>query len=217
MKAIPRSTSVHEQLVAVRLYRDDLERIVGLLRDAGLDTLVADSSFRYDSFDELQKVQGKSPGHLTIEGKEPESHDSVSISKSGQFWYVSSSGDKHHALAREIEGLLRARQSAVEHLPLHWMFQSDIFLFLIGTLIRLRSASVSSTFIAVATVVFLGTLVLTTYWRLYAKVVLNYRHEAGFLARNRDAILLLLLGAVIGVVVRSLFSLFSGASSVVAP
>ena len=61
MEARPRSTNIHYQLESVCLYRDDLERILGLLRDAGLTITITDESFRYQSLEEVQKAQGQFP------------------------------------------------------------------------------------------------------------------------------------------------------------
>lgn len=213
MKSLPRSTNIYQQVDAVRLYRDDLERVVGLLGDAGFSITIADGSFEYESFDELQKAQGKSPQNLKIEAIDPSSRHRIELSKSGRFWYIHSSGKEYYGLAREIEALVIARQSAVERLPLHWMFQCANLLLWIGLAIRTKSSPASFTLMAMGATALVCTLGLSVYWLLHPGVVLNYKHEVGFFARNRDAIILLLCGAIIGAIVQYLSSLLAGTSA----
>ena len=61
MKNIPASDSVDEHLDGVRLYRDDLDRIVKLVGDAGLKVAIRDETVAFDSLDEVATVRGESP------------------------------------------------------------------------------------------------------------------------------------------------------------
>ena len=80
MKALPPSTNISAQFEAVRLYRDDLERVLGLLKDAGLEIRIADSRFEYESVDNLYQAAGRSPRRLEIEGIAPEYRGRVTLS-----------------------------------------------------------------------------------------------------------------------------------------
>ena len=204
MKALPPSTSIHEIVEGVRLYRDDLERIIGILKESGQHVVIADSSFQYESLDDLQRARGNSPESLRIDGSRPDDYASVSLSRSGRFWHLDSGGKTVYGIAREIESILRRRQSKIQHLPLHWFLQVSMVAMGTGAAIRYRFQSTGAGLISVGATFFLVSALLSVHWLLHSGVVLKYPHEAGFIARNRDAIVLLILGALIGGVVQYL-------------
>ena len=57
MKSLPLRTTLLEQIDGVRLYRDDLERILGLFKAAGLAVTISDDAFQFDSLVLLSQVE----------------------------------------------------------------------------------------------------------------------------------------------------------------
>ena len=104
---------------------------------------------------------------------------------------------------------MRARQTAVSRLPLHWIFQAGSILFWAGLITRTTFSGASPVLMALGGIVLAGSFLLTSYWLLHPRISLRYRHDAGFFRRNRDALVLLMCGAVVGGVVQYLASLFT--------
>lgn len=198
MKALPPSSRLAEHFGAVRLYRDDIQAVLDVMARAGLVIKITDARFEYDSLDDLTRSAGTSPKNVSFEGAENESLSRVGLSKSGRAWYLTYSGPAVQAVGSEIERILRLRQSKVHALPLHWLLQFGNLLFMAGLLSRGRAGDVSLALMSIGALVTATSLCLTAYWLLYPAVVLRFPHEAGFLSRNRDAILLLVVGAVGG-------------------
>ena len=131
MKPLPQSKDVFVILRGVRIYRDDLERIVAFMHEAGFSTKITDDKFEYDSLDELQKARGSSPRQVNIEGSSPSGR--ISVSMSDRRWLVSSYYERNYELARSIEAILKARQTPLERTPItsmaaigaFWLIQQD--------------------------------------------------------------------------------------------
>ncbi len=198
MKVLPPSSRLAEHFDAVRLYRDDIQAVLDVMARAGLVIKITDARFEYDSLDDLTRSAGTSPQNVSFEGAEKESLSLVGLSKSGRAWYLTYSGPAVQVVGLEIERILRLRQSKVHALPLHWLLQLGNLLFMAGLLSRGRAGDVSLALMSVGALVATTSLFLTAYWLLYPAVVLRFPHEAGFLSRNRDAILLLVVGAIGG-------------------
>lgn len=206
MKALPASKVSHNQFTGVRLYRDDIEAIVGLMKHEGLQVVISDSRFEYESVDELSRNAGSSPRELSVEGKRQGSYGSVSVRRSGKYWYVSTTQPDFRQLATELEGIVRKRQSRLDALPLYGLWTASLLLFFLGGLLKSASA-IASTLSSTGAILAVLTATLGSYWILYPGLVLKFPHEAGFVSRNRDAIILLVVGALIGSVSQRLLEM----------
>ena len=72
MKALPASSSLSVHLDGIRLYRDDVEQLLGLLANAGMQVKIRDNSFEYPTLDELSAGAGRSPRSIKIEANLPD-------------------------------------------------------------------------------------------------------------------------------------------------
>jgi hypothetical protein len=190
----------------VRLYRDDVERILGLLAGAGLEVKIKDDSFEYSSLDEVSTGAGRSPRCLRIQAKMPNSHRDISLNYERKSWHLHTYDPSLFGVARECEACLRKRQTIINHLPLFWIGMA-------GWVITSASATAATAKVALTILpvfVFLGLALLATagslwlYLTLYPRIILRFKHEAGFLSRNREQLLLLIGAAGAGAVIAEL-------------
>lgn len=185
MKSLAQSWYVSDVFEGVCLYRDDLERIIGLLRDGGFSIVRSDGSFQYDSIDALQKAQGNFPRKLRIEAKPPSystwlpNSGQISLSNWSRVWAISSFGEETYGVAREIEAIVKARQSVLEHIPLLGIFPLGVSLLGISFAIRAILAPLSYALIGLGALgcCFLAGLAAWLHFR--PRIVLKYKHEAG--------------------------------------
>ena len=202
MKARPPRTSVSEHIEGVRLYLEDLEELLGLLTASGLSVRISDDAFDYDSFDEVQRKSGTSLPSISVEAKDTDSSRSVTLSFSNGHWSVHSYDKKLLGVAREVESLLRRRQTGIAHLPLYWFFQIGLLLLWAGSVAFKALPFLWVPLVTLGAGLWIAFACLALYWHLFPKIILRYKHNASFLSRNRDQILLILLGALIGVAIQ---------------
>jgi hypothetical protein len=115
VKPIPRS-NFSKIYTGVRIYRDDLHRIFGLMQKANMEITITDETFEYESLDDLQKAAGNTPRGITIEGRDA-SFRRVALSMFEQYrWHLRSSPDENpYQLARDIDEILQARRTAIKN------------------------------------------------------------------------------------------------------
>ena len=103
MRPLPQKASdFFQHFGGVRLYRDDLEHILAIMRDAKLDTTIADDRFEYESLDEFQQKRGNSPREIKIEGETRSPHySSVFLALSNMNWSLTSFSAHNLAVMRE--------------------------------------------------------------------------------------------------------------------
>jgi hypothetical protein len=187
MKPLPRSKNVSVFLRGVRIYRDDVERMLTSMHEAGLTIKITDDTFEYDSLDELQKARGSSPRHLNIESSSRS--EQISVSMSDRCWHVSSYSEQNYELARSMEAILKARQTRLERMPIMSMTVIGGSLAYLTTGADTNPAWIKTTVLGVALVLTLCAGIMWLYIHFRTGVILNYRHQAGFFARNRDKII----------------------------
>ena len=190
MKPLPVSKDVSVYLPAVRLYRDDLERILAHMDEAELRTTINDDTFEYDSLDELKKARGSYVRNVNIAGlnRDQTRYRTVTLSTWHNQWHLSSYGDAYE-VARDIEVILRARQSLVERVPHLWMIIIGGPIGGSSTVLNRISPSVAPIVLTLGVGLMLLGAILAAYSKLRHGIILTYRHEAGFFSRNRDKII----------------------------
>lgn len=206
MKPLPASSSISVHMDGVRLYRDDVERLLGLLASARMEVKIKDDSFEYATLDEVATGAGRSPRILKIQAKIPDSYKSISLDFDSKRWHLYAGDSSLFGVARECEACLRRRQTIVDHLPIFWIGMTGWVINSAST--TALTAKIIPTIAPLFLFFGLGLLAtaggLGIYLNLYPKVILRFKHEAGFLSRNRDQLLLLIGGAVAGAVITAL-------------
>ena len=83
MKRIIKTPEDHLFLKPVRLYLDDLEHIVQVLKGRGFEVKLSDNDYEFDSLEEIKEYRGKKTSILNINGKgDGDWHDiSINFSK----------------------------------------------------------------------------------------------------------------------------------------
>ena len=198
MKPLPRSASISGFYRGVRIYRDDLERIIGLLRDTNLTIKITDDSFEYETLEDLQRTRGNTPRVLRIDAQRSSGLGAMSLSMSDRMWHLYSYAEQSYEPAREIEAILKARQSSLEVIPIGWIVGIGIVITTLTGQLKDLPVWLVLTLGVIGTVMLLFAGGLWLYSHFRTGVVLGYRHEAGFFARNCDNIFLLMIGATVG-------------------
>jgi hypothetical protein len=208
MKALPKSDGTYHFFSGVRLYRDDLETVLDRFSATGGAVTLSDNRFQYDSLDELITSVGPSPRTLTLTVQSSDLFVKTSLSFNDGRWSVSWYGESMRDVVNEVITLLRQRQTRVDALPLGAAITISFPLMALGWALFKSYPTASIAILAVAGTLFTTSFLLALYWWKYPRVVLRYPHEAGFFARNRDSLLLLVSGAVIGGLIQFLVSRF---------
>lgn len=198
MKALPASSSLSVHLAGVRLYRDDVEQLIGLLADAGMQVKIRDNSFEYSTLDELTTGAGRSPRTIKIEAKVPDPHKSISLEFSNRRWYVYSFDSSLLGLARECEARLRRRQTTVEHMPVFGIGMAGWLIISLAVPIVKNSPTVAPSLLILGLVLLAIAGGLGVYRNIYPRVILRFKHDAGFFTRNREQLLLAITAAAMG-------------------
>lgn len=202
MKTLPPKTSISEHIEGVRLYLEDLDELQGLLLANNLTISITDDTFEYNSFKEVEEKNGRSPRKLSIEATEKDSFDSISLNFNNGRWYIHSHGKEYLSVAREVESLLRKRQTKIAHFSLFWTLQIGLLLLWIASLMYSNLPAISIPLASIGIGLLLAFICLGLYWYLFPKIILQYKHNANFIKRNRDQILLLLFGALFGAAIQ---------------
>lgn len=208
MKPLPQSDKFHQSFGGVRLYRDDLEHILAIMRDAKFDTKITDDRFEYESLDEFQQKRGNSPREIKIEG------GTVSLTLSKMNWELASFSVHHLGVIHEIERILRERQTPLANVPLFPLLMLGVILQSVVVsgqiFFDFRSPILSGFISPVSILLAFLAFALFLYSLFRAGVVLNYKHEAGFISRNRDKIIVAVGIALVLVVLQLLIRFLTG-------
>jgi hypothetical protein len=179
------------------------------MQKANMEITITDETFEYESLDDLQKAAGNTPRGITIEGRDA-SFRRVALSMFEQYrWHLRSSPDENpYQLARDIDEILQARRTAIKN-------PTIIGIAMIGSMMMglafARSNSPRGMWIGgVAVFLLVLAVSLLAYVNFRGGVNLAYKYEAGFFARNRDKILLLVIGGAVGAVFGAVLTFLVG-------
>lgn len=204
--AIPSSETHFVNGICLRL--EDLEHILGILERDNETARITDEDFEYDSFAEMCERTGPVPTVFSLEARSSEDlykSLSIQINKGSVVLHRWGSMDSFY----EIKDFLFTNRSYLfAYLnPFIWALFLVGYIILVGRFATEREISDSSLILGwfIGACILLLILVISVLYRtLCCGVRLTRRHSAGFLRRNYDNIVLLLVGTVLG----SLGSLF---------
>jgi len=204
MKKIEKDT-FSEDLEGIRLFRDDLEEIVQTMNGLSTDVVISDDYNRYDSFDELLQHRGERPLALDINCRKSQPFQSVSLSFNKNTASLHSfGGAEAHAMIYELRDYVKNKIPKLYRLfdPSFW-FMILCLVFSLNIYVNPKLSSFLS-FKGTISAVFVGVLVVFfgsfAYRRLSFGVFLTKRHSGNVIKRNKDKIILLIIGGLIGVV-----------------
>jgi hypothetical protein len=199
--------SQSEFLRNIVVYREDLEEIIHLIKFKQMEITISDSGFEYDELDEVSKQRGNHPRELEISGKvKGGEYGTVSISFSPSNVHVHAWGSgAPRELWYELLDFLRKHRSWKRRIfrSFFWYFvflialNVEIFGFLPESV-----RSKTSWWVHAALIILMASWPLSyAYSRTLTTVSLTRHNEVGFWSRNREAIILLALGALFGGIV----------------
>lgn len=102
----------NSNIPSVKLYLDDIEHIIDILKSDTAIIEISDDENTYESIDEIRKVKGNNPKLIKIEGKLPDGlfeYISIKISEYSLTIYVHQS-EQFIKTAYEIERLARTKK-----------------------------------------------------------------------------------------------------------
>jgi hypothetical protein len=204
MKKIEKN-SVDVNLEGIRLFRDDLEEIMQSMNGFSTDIVISDDYNRYDSFDELLQHRGVRPLTLRLSCSKSDTYQSISLSiKKNTVSLHSYGGAEAHAMIYELQDYIKNKIPKLYRFinPFVWYFIFLLVFFLsiiispkLSSLLSIKNP-INAVLIGFL-VVFLGSI---AYRRLSLGVFLTKRHSGNVIKRNKDKIILLIIGGVVGVV-----------------
>ena len=213
MKRIIKTPENHLFLKPVRLYLDDLENIVQMLKGRGFEVKLSDNDYEFDSLEEIKEYRGTKTNVLNINGKKNGSWPNISIcfSKRDISLFRHGGEDQNILLIwHEIKDFLNGK--------LYW-HQRVLDLKIWGFILLLSpsfilypmmfgaSVSLVKQLIWVLSPCILVPLLISFLWsQFFPGLYVDRRFRVlNFWQRNSDKIILLLLGTVFGVFVKWLF------------
>jgi hypothetical protein len=220
MEPIEHTGGFGDLLPRIRLFRDDLERIVDIMKDAGLEITITDSTHKYSDFDDVKGNRGSRIRQLKVQGapsedllnKQPalKSWDSLSVefrSDDKTWLWVSQPGPPlevyWHRVRDLILGCRRWHEKALNPW-VGWFTLSALCAFLsVGLAIPHPFRQAFAITVGSLLGISLVYCLLSLYWRLtYPVLILDRGHEwQSFWRRNGDKIILAFLSGVIGGVI----------------
>ena len=215
MKRRIKTPESHLLLKPVRLYLDDLENIVEMFKSRGFEIELSDSDYEFDSLEEIKDYRGKKIRVLNLNSKSERVLHDIKIQFSKRHIWLSRHSDDENILLlwHELKDFLKSK--------LYW--HQRVLDFNIWGLILLLSPSFifyPMIFGASSSLVkemmwflfpcILGPLFISILWTWYFPgLYVDRRFRVlNFWQRNSDNIILLLIGAVLGFLVKWLFDFF---------
>jgi hypothetical protein len=200
-------SSKSEFIRNVLLYREDIEEIMHLFKSKEMQITISDSGFEYAELDEVTKQRGNCPRELDISGKVPgNNYGSVSIAFSSDRTHVHAWGSgTPRELCYELIEFLKKHRSWEKRIlrPFLWYFVTLIaFNVEVFGLLQTTVRSKTPWWVHAALTILIASWPLCyAYSRTLSTVRLTRRTEGGFWSRNREALVLLAIGAMLGGVV----------------
>lgn len=194
MKAIRRCT--HRKLPPLRIYEDELRELYSFLTDTCEESISIETcGYELDSIDECRNLPEKQSHEITISCKKP--YLQIQLTQHYGEMYCGDANIEAEGIISRAEQILRKGERNHPRLTEKWWWLIPLFAGLLG----MGCASQSVSLIAVGTVLLvLSWVVVVVEYRLsYNTVVFALRKDApSFWSRNKDQVLLLFIGAVVG-------------------
>lgn len=200
---------------SVHLYRDDFEQIVNILSEISDQVYISDDDYVYESLDELISQKGLKPKKVFISSSSP----SVSIRlEPNSIWLHCSDSDKDSLYAYDrIREVLRKRRSILSRIinPVVgiavYSFLMLLFMFIPGDLIY---AWVPNKWSRLSLVILsIGIPILSFFLKggaFSSFALIRFHEQTSFFTRQKDDLIKIAIGAIIGVLLTLLVSILKG-------
>ena len=204
MKKKPASIDDSKYFKGVRLFRDDIDVIMSTLEDKNYKFQVSDRDFEYTTLDELIENRGDRPSFFQISGEGKEkTFNSVNIYFEKERIRLHSFGQESaKVLFSELRDIFETKYSRIYKWLNPWVYFSASFLIsaILWVTFGINPRAVDIPLLRVLVVIFTTAWAISGLYRYNTpQVVLSRRHEGGFWKRNADKIILLAMGAGLGI------------------
>lgn len=209
-------TNIHEfdhRLRPVRVFGDELARIIDEMEASGLDVTIGDDVYEYASLDELRAERGSHPRRVWLVGRQPRDGTSITFVVAGSTALLHASyPHEFGTLPRQLLDIVAPTKSHLAEIfdPRLWGA-----LLILGGFMQFMGAEVfdrhNRSMWPALGLIGVGCLALGSAMPFfYTGVWLRRRHEGGAIRRNGEKLILLLLGAVLGAVAQVVVGRIAG-------
>lgn len=212
-KQLRRPASQYLVTRGVRLFRDDIEELIDLLKARSLEVTLSDPTYQYETLQEVIDARGIKPRELSCEGKMADNgpHRSVTISINRSFASISCWGETMTPIAFEVKDFLKQR------IPWDYFVLNPVSWWLLGCVFLVPLVGLLRTDVTKQVEFVIGLLVLVAIFGFHRwmnfGLVLRRHHEGGFLRRNGEAIALAAISALVGAIIAIIMQQAVGTSA----
>jgi hypothetical protein len=179
---------------SVKLYREDIDSILEILKSSCGSITVSDDNYEYDSLEEFESKKGKQPEVLKFQGSSP----FVSLTFGSKTFIYAGSSKESHAVYQQIDSILRQKKVSIWTALLRrpWL----ILFFVIGiTGFILFNETGIKVIWGIISLVAISVAFLEKHYGFVSSVNLIMKHEEkSFWVRKKDDILLAAISGLIG-------------------
>jgi len=210
-------TIFDQTIYGVRIHLDELENIVQLIESWGFGFSLKDDTYQYDSLDELASENPNGLNHLTISVLDQKGRSEfiyIYFRKNATGLYGLTPNPEGRALLLEIKKLLgRGSRFRIFFLPTLLMLCGAIPIGLVSLFSRMSTSPLDDKYYSIAFGIWVIFALATIYvyaYGYFGKVIVtkHRRKDQGFLERNWDNIILVVVSSIITLLITWVFSLF---------
>lgn len=200
---------------SVNLYKDDFENIINILSEVSDRVKISDDNYVYDSLDELISQKGLKPKKVSISSYSP--YVSIDLKPHSVWLYCSNSNKESLYAYNRIEEVLKKRRSVLSRI-----FNPAVGIFFFSILMALTILApadlikswLPNRWSRLSLVILLvGVPILSFFLRsgAFSSFALIKSHEQkNFFTRQKDDLIKIIIGAIIGALLTLLVSYLKG-------
>lgn len=203
---------------SVNLFRDDLNKIIDILSEISEKVIISDGEFEYDSLDELENEKGLRPKKIDLKVYEP--YVAINIQTYSIFLYRGDSGKDSIYAFKVIEEILKQRRTILSKIfnpivgIIALVFLMVVF-FIPNETIKLWFPSRWSRLgllVPLFVILVVSPIIsfVTNFGALSSINLQKSYDQTSFLYRQKDDLIKLIIGALLGALLTLLISYLKG-------
>lgn len=201
--------SIRKQLPPLRLHIDDIREIYEFITENYEKVRLSAAGYHLESIDELRELPVSSIHNLEISASNPFIH--IMLSESFAQFSIQSGDIQTEGIATRLESILLKSRAKVYFLPIKlWAF----FIVSLPLYAGIVLDHILTFFVGFLIVLMYATIFVIDYrfkFNSYTTVLpIERKEQTSFWKRNKDQIILLVIGVVIGLVIKELFNIIIG-------
>jgi hypothetical protein len=201
------SDTISKELPRLRLYRDEIEELYQFLTGITDEKVIVETcGYRLSSIDEVSKLSNDTAHDLQFSTKSP--YIRIRLTAYGGDIYIGKGDVEAEGIASRIENILMKGKTYKPFLydkPL--LFYLFVIPLLVGLIIRNIFIIILGLFLFIIAVVWIIVEMQYSLKRYNTIIFRSRKDTVNFWKRNKDQIIMLIIGAVIGVVATVLGSI----------